>query len=187
LRVDKDRIYGERLALRCRRGDRDAFEELVHTWEKRLFYYVRRLVDHEEDAWDILQQTWVHALGGIGSLKEPGDLPAWLYGIARNTAMRHWRKEYRDRRRREEPNDEIPCGETMSQEVRFENAEQVHHALGSLSRAHREVLTLFFLADLSTEEMARVLDVPPGTVRSRLFYAKRALRDHLEREDATDA
>jgi RNA polymerase sigma-70 factor (ECF subfamily) len=65
----------------------------------------------------------------------------------------------------------------------FEDAEQVHRALGRISLPHREVLTLFFLEDLSQEQMAEVLGIPLGTVKSRLSYAKRALRSVLEQEE----
>ena len=65
----------------------------------------------------------------------------------------------------------------------FEDAERVHRALGCVSLAHREVLTLFFLEDLSQEQMAEVLGIPLGTVKSRLSYAKRTLRSVLQQEE----
>jgi hypothetical protein len=58
----------ELLVLRCKRGDRAAFDEMVRQWEGRLFYYVRRLVAAEEDAWDVLQQTWINVFRDIKSL-----------------------------------------------------------------------------------------------------------------------
>jgi DNA-directed RNA polymerase specialized sigma24 family protein len=67
----------------------------------------------------------------------------------------------------------------------FDDAEQIHFGLGRLSLAHREVLTLFFLQDLSLEEIAAVLEVPVGAVRSRLYHAKRALRAVLEMEESS--
>src|SRR5207248_6630276 len=82
-------VYGELLALRCQRGDRAALEELVRAWEKRLFYFIRRLVDNEADAWDVLQQTWVRVLSGIGALREPRSLGPWLYRVARHAAFNH--------------------------------------------------------------------------------------------------
>ena len=66
--------------------------------------------------------------------------------------------------------------------LELEDAEQVHRGLASLSRPHREVLTLFFLEDMSVEEVASVLGVPPGTVKSRLHYAKRSLRKVIAEE-----
>jgi len=71
----KDTIYNELLVIRCRRGDNDAFKELIGNWERRIFYYIRRLVGDEQDAWDILQETWIKAFKGIGRLREPARLP----------------------------------------------------------------------------------------------------------------
>ena len=76
---DKQAILLELLVLRCKKGDKSAFDELVRQWEGRLGYFVRRLVATEEDAWDILQQTWIKAFKGIRSLNDPQRLPTWLY------------------------------------------------------------------------------------------------------------
>jgi RNA polymerase sigma-70 factor, ECF subfamily len=183
LPTDKQDILKELLILRCKRGDNRAFEELVHDWEDRLFYYVRRLVATEEDAWDVLQQTWMKAFKAIKSLDAPRSLPTWLYRIARCTAASHWRDQYRTDNHREEDAD---LGQTAApeEEMRFDDAEQVHFGLSRISLTHREVLTLHFLDDLSLEQMAEVLDIPTGTVKSRLHYAKRALHAVLERQEA---
>lgn len=178
---EKEAIYQELLVLRCRRREKDALEELIGNWERRLFYYVRRLVGNEEDAWDILQQTWLKVLRGIGRLREPRSLPTWLYRIARNTAMSHLRIEY-SKRALFEGNGDVSGAEANADTFHFDDAEQVHYALSKLSLPHREVLTLHFLEDLSLEEIAQVVGIPPGTVKSRLYYAKRALRAVLERE-----
>lgn len=68
---DREAVARELLAVRCRRGDRAALEELIRTWEGRLLYFIRRLVRDEADAWDVLQKTWVKVLAGIGSLEDP--------------------------------------------------------------------------------------------------------------------
>lgn len=179
--TEKQAIYHELLVLRCRRGQKDALEELVRSWEKRLFYYIRRLIDDEQDAWQILQDTWVKVLVGIKKLREPRKLPSWLYTIARNTAIGHLRKEYarqtllgRDK--------ELSDIEDKTDNLAFENAQQVHFGLGKISLHHREVLTLFFLQDLSLAEIAEVLQIPAGTVKSRLYHARRALKTVLEKE-----
>ncbi len=179
---DKQAILLELLVLRCKRGERLAFDELVRQWEGRLGYYVRRLVATEEDAWDVLQQTWMKVVKGIRALDDPQRLPTWLYQIARCTAISHWRSHYRNQARIEE-NTDLAEFAAPDDGHRFEDADRVHLALGRVSLAHREVLTLYFLDDLSLEQMAAVLDIPLGTVKSRLCYAKRALRDVLERED----
>lgn len=172
--TEKEAIYYELLVLRCRRGQRNALEELIRTWEGRLFYYIRRLIDDEQQAWQILQQTWVKVLGGIRKLREPRKLPSWLYKIARNTAMSHLRAEYSNRALLEE-NKNLADVEDNGDNLAFEDAEQVHYGLGQISLHHREVLTLLFLQEMSVERVAEVLEIPAGTVKSRLYHARRAL------------
>jgi RNA polymerase sigma factor (sigma-70 family) len=179
---NKQAILLELLVFRCKRGEKQAFDELIRQWEGRLLYYVRRLVATEEDAWDVLQQTWIKVLKGIKALDDPQRLPTWLYQIARRTAASHWRGHYREQARMEENADLAELAEA-EEGWQFEDAEQVHRALARISLAHREVLTLFFLEDLSLEQIAEVLAVPLGTVKSRLCYAKRALRAILERKE----
>jgi RNA polymerase sigma-70 factor (ECF subfamily) len=181
LATDKATILQELLLLRCKRGDAGAWAELVRAWEKRLFFYVRRLVASEEDAWDVLQQTWLKAVPGIKSLHDARRLPAWLYTVARRTAMSHWRGHFREQCRLNEKAERMVAPDG-GEEHEFENAEEVAVGMSRISLEHREVLTLFFLDDLSLDEMAAVLSVPVGTVKSRLYYAKRALRAVLEQE-----
>src|SRR5262245_11062787 len=172
---DKDAVASELLALRCRRGDRPALDELIRTWEPRLLYFIRRLVRDEADAFDVLQAAWVRILNGIGSLSDARSLAPWLYRIARNTALSH----LRSMATAQESLDDQPAAFASLQadgQFDFADAEQVHRGLLSLSLPHREVLTLFFLEEMSVEEVASVFGVPPGTVKSRLHYAKRALR-----------
>ncbi len=179
---DKNTILQELLVLRCQRGEKQAFDDLIRLWEDRLFYYVRRLTASEEDAWDALQQTWIKVFKGIRLLREPERLPAWLYRTARCAAMSHWRSLRRAQDHLEEGD---VANEFFASEEndRFDDAEEVHRGMSLLSVAHREALTLFFLEDLSLDEMAEVLEISPGTVKSRLHYAKQALRVVLERKE----
>jgi RNA polymerase sigma-70 factor (ECF subfamily) len=176
---DKDAVARELLALRCRRGDRAALEELIRTWERPLLYFIRRLVEDEADAWDVLQKTWLRVLRGVGALGDPRSLAPWLYRVARNTALSHVGACTPPHEPLEDRPDER-ADDPASALIEFEDAEQVHRGLLALSLSHREVLTLFFLEDLSVEEVATVLGVPPGTVKSRLHYARHALRKVIE-------
>lgn len=179
---DREAVARELLAVRCRRGDRAALEELIRTWEGRLLYFIRRLVRDEADAWDVLQKTWVKVLAGIGSLEDPRSLLPWLYRIARNTARTYARRKERDY---EVLNDRPDPGavDPADEMIEFEDAEHIHRGLLKLSLPHREVLTLYFLEDLSVEEVAVILGVPAGTVKSRLHYARLALRKVIEGGD----
>ena len=184
---ESERILLELLVLRCRRGDAGAWRELIRLWERRLFYYVRRLVGGERDAWDVLQQTWLAAYKALPTLNEPGALRAWLYRIAHRQAVSHLR--HAGAAPDAGATDlgqaaEVPDGGSDDPSFSAETAERVHVALSKLSLAHREVLTLYFLEDAPVEEIATVLDVPEGTVKSRLFHAKRALRAAIERGGA---
>src|SRR3954468_14715733 len=105
------------LLHRCRAGDADALEELVRRWERKLFYYVRRLLPQEEDAWDVLQMTWVRVIGGIGKVRDADALVPWVYRIPRNPAMTH-RKSLLARERCIDPTasiDELARGEPIEQ------------------------------------------------------------------------
>jgi len=178
--TEKERICAELLALRCRRGERGALEELVRAWEDRLFYFIRRLVPSEEDAWDALQETWMKVIRGIGKLQYPERLSPWLFSIARASAMDRMRAVYANHR--EEPVENDTLEQFPAEIDEFDDAERVHRGLNRISLPHREALTLHFLEDFSIEEMADILGIPPGTVKSRLYHAKRALRAVLERE-----
>ena len=188
MRDDAEAILCELLVLRCRRGDAAAWREVIGLFERRLFYYLRRLVgDAERDAWDVLQHTWMEAYRGIHRLAEPRALRTWLYRIAHCQAVSHARRAGRETQATDDATDvgDLPAeaaGAGADPFAAAEAAEQVHAGLARLSLPHREVLTLHFLEDLPIEEIAAVLGVPPGTVKSRLHYAKLALRDALERE-----
>lgn len=177
--MDKDSIYNQLLVLRCRQGTDGAWEELVSRWERPLLYYIRRMVEDEQEAWQILQETWLHVVKGIPTLKYPEFLPKWLYSICRKMIMTYYRKHHRDMQYLQ---DTLNNGEVKDVEpgTHFENAEAVHWGLMQLSPAFREVLTLFFLQDLSLDEIAEVLKIPAGTVKSRLYYARRQLYKILE-------
>jgi RNA polymerase sigma-70 factor (ECF subfamily) len=175
-------IYDELLVLRCKRREVAAWEELVARWNDRLYYYLRRLIDHEPDAGNALQEVWVHALRGIHSLQDGSRVAPWLYTIARRAAMNHFRHSYACREESGSEAMENEIGSETDAELCLENIELVHFGLAKLGIPEREVLTLYFLEDLTVAEIADLLAVPVGTVKSRLFKARRDLRRILEQE-----
>jgi RNA polymerase sigma-70 factor (ECF subfamily) len=166
------------LVVRFQRGDARAFEELVKFWEQPLFYYLRRVSRSEADALELLQETWLKLFRSLGTLRDPRTLPAFLYTTARHTAISRMRKL--GSQPPESYTDELFDGTAEAEVDAFDNAELVHHALDQLPLAQRESLTLFFLQDLSLEEIAELLDVPVGTVKSRIHYGKLAIKKFLE-------
>jgi len=167
------------LVSRAQQGDRRAFEVLFEQFQPRLRYYVRRLNGNANHTDDILQNVWLKVIRKIDSLSDPQAFVAWLYTIAR--------REVYGQGRIKDPFVEL-TDEHLEQvagngEVTFdaEDATRIHRALARLKPRYREILTLSFLESLSHQEIGQVLGVNPGTLRSRLFYAKQALRQELER------
>lgn len=177
-------LYESLLVLRCQTGDPLAFEELVLLYQPRLRYFLRGMLREGGDVDDLLQETWLDVYRGIARLSEPAAFAAWLYRIARNRAFRVLRK------RREPPRSlggiDPPTKEDEDTHWSAEDAEYLHAALDTLAPEHREVLLLRFIEEMRYEDIARITDCPVGTVRSRLHYAKRALRGVLERMNPHD-
>ena len=178
--MNKDAVYNQLLVVRCQAGRQEAWEELVSRWERPLLYYIRRMVDDEQEAWQLLQETWLHAVRGLGRLQRPEYLPKWLYSICRKNVMTYYRKHHRQIKYEHQSYPEN--GAMDASDLSFENAEAVHWGLTQLPPAFREVLTLFFLQDLTLDEIADVLAIPAGTVKSRLYYARQQLRRILEND-----
>lgn len=174
--TERELILCEYLVLRCRRRDAQAATELAALFQHPLLYYLRRLTGSEHDAWDALQETWLTVFRSLHTLREPRALPAFIYRVARNQAILLLRKRHADQDlclACDLPNPESSTEESFS----AEDASEVYRGLDQLSLAHREVLTLYFLQDLSIDDIAAALEIPAGTVKSRLHYAKKALRN----------
>jgi RNA polymerase sigma-70 factor, ECF subfamily len=176
---EKDFILCELLVLRYRRGDRDAGRQIVELLQRPLLYFLRRLVDSESDAWDLLQETFASVFASLHKLRDTRLLPAFAYRTARNHALMQRRRKHPQSLGEEYEPQAPACGDDDSA-FDAEDAQRIHAAMDKLSLPHREVLALYFLQDLSIEQTAEVLGVSSGTVKSRLHYAKRALRAKLE-------
>jgi RNA polymerase sigma-70 factor (ECF subfamily) len=170
------------LALRCRRRELAAWEELVAEWNDRLRYFVRRLIDHEHDAANVLQEVWLSAFRNIGTLRQDARLAPWLYTIARRAVMNHYRGRYRQDETISAEEESVEAATERDELLDIDNAELIHFGLNRLRLVEREVLTLYFLDDLSVAEIGDVLEIPPGTVKSRLWKARQELRRILDEE-----
>jgi RNA polymerase sigma-70 factor (ECF subfamily) len=168
--------------LRHRSGDQQAVEEIIAYWERPLFYYIRRLVISEQDAWDALQEVWLNMIRRIAKLRDPRALPAWLYSVAHNAAISHLRKNPSFEPLPEEdqrpgiPDDEV------GPSFQCHEAALIHWGLDQLNRPHREVLSLHFLEGFTLAEIAGIVGAPVGTVKSRMHHAKKTLRHILDQE-----
>jgi RNA polymerase sigma-70 factor (ECF subfamily) len=179
LRDAARRIYEQVLVLRCQAGDDGAFTELVGLYSGRIGYFVRRMLADAASADDVLQETWLAAFRGLGRLRSPAALPVWLYRIARDKACH----ELRRRRQWVELADDAAAPDDPAAgepPLAPEQAAAIHRGLERLAPPHREVLVLRFLEDMTYEDIAEVTGCPVGTVRSRIHYARQALRREME-------
>lgn len=176
----------------ARTGDRAAFGRLVQALQDRLYNAVHRMVRRPEDAMDVTQETFTKALAGIGEFRGESKPYTWLFRIAMNCAISRQRKEtvrkatsidasvgsddgaLRDRLDGRGPT-------PMEGAIRNERVEQVRAALARLDPDERAILVMRDVDGMEYVEMAQVLDVPLGTLKSRLFRARMALRAAIER------
>lgn len=173
-----DRVQFEWLALRCQMGDPAAFADLIAVTERPLLYYATSLTRNQDAALDVLQDVWLKVVRGIRSLKDPGSLKPWLYAITHRVAVDRIRRDYkRDKAEEALLEDAFSVDEPSFDE---EDAIAIRDALSRLGVKHREVLVLHFLHDLSILEIANVVGCSEGTVKSRIHYAKRQLKQILE-------
>jgi RNA polymerase sigma-70 factor (ECF subfamily) len=177
--MEQDNLSNAILVLKCQRRDEKAFREIVNSWEPRLYYYLRRIVENENDVWDILQETWLAVFKNIRKLEDPLKFPTWLYRIGHNNAVNLLRKQNRYAQMTIEQTADYCQNNTTVLTVN-EQTELVHELLVKLKLAHREVLTLHFLEGFSIQEMAQIIGVSGGTVKSRLYYAKHKLHEALK-------
>ena len=173
----ENRTLFEWIALRCQSGEADAFEDLIAAMERPLLYYATSLTGNMDSGLDVLQEVWIKAFRGIGKLKDPAALRSWLYSITHGIAVdRVRRKMSRERAEAVEVEDFQEAGEPSFAE---EDAAAIHEALREIGLKHREVLVLHFLEDLSMAEIAEVVGCSEGTVKSRIHYAKLAIKKTL--------
>jgi RNA polymerase sigma-70 factor (ECF subfamily) len=173
-----------RLVEAAQEGDRDAFGDLVQRYQDRLFNTMLRIAGSREDAADAVQDAFVQAYLKLETFRGDAQFFTWLYRIAMNVALS------RQRRTRaigsldaaKDCAGEEPMDATNSPEQRLlvqEQVEQVQSALADLGEQHRKILVLREMEGCSYEVIADILELPVGTVRSRLFRARMQLREKL--------
>jgi RNA polymerase sigma-70 factor (ECF subfamily) len=176
---EAERLYERLLVLRCQTGDDNAYRELVGRFGPRLRYFLRKLVSRVDRADDLAQEVWIDVLRQLPRLRDAAAFRPWLYRIAHGKAML-------DGRRNGRLPATVPHVESIAskEEASFsaEDAARIHAALDQLEPAHREVLVLRFLEELTYEEIGQIVECPVGTVRSRIHYAKAALERLLRPE-----
>jgi RNA polymerase sigma factor (sigma-70 family) len=170
--------HDEWLVVRCQLGERPAFDALIDRWHAPLWRYVRQLTSNDDVAKEIAQEVWLRVIRGINRVHDGTKWRAWLFGIARRVLMDRLRAQYAMPLAAETEIADVPVEDPAVDPEVLSAA--LHDELAKLPLIEREVLTLFYLRELSLGEVADILDVPIGTVKSRLFRARHLLRRELE-------
>jgi RNA polymerase sigma-70 factor, ECF subfamily len=166
--------------LQAQSGSREALDELFKSVQEPLFRYIVTVVNDRHLAEDVLQEVFIRIYRKLRWLREPQAFRAWSYQIATREAFRYLKRErlWTDQVRDEGALNVIPVAEPVYSP---ELVQQLPELVGDLSPASRAVIVLYYLHELSLVETAAVLDVPVGTVKSRLAYGLESLRRRLEK------
>ena len=183
LRPDADETE---LLERARNGDSEAFGALVERYQRRVVGVAQAVVHNQDDAVELAQETFVRAYENLAKFESRSSFSTWLYRIAANLSIDFRRREGRHQiLRGEDAETEInrlpsPRGDSYQETVRTELSKRIKEALKELTPEHRAVILLREVEGLSYDEISDVLQVPRGTVMSRLHYARGRMRATLK-------
>ena len=168
----------------CQQGDRSAYELIVKRYGARAIGVARAILRDASLAEDVAQEAFVRAYRAIARFDLTLPFYPWLYRILKNCCFTALKKRTRTRAVSLDAEDAPPVAaapnDPSSGATRTELKEQVHWAMEQVSEKHREILHLSHFQGLAYKEIAACLDIPIGTVMSRLWAARRALRKVLE-------
>ena len=173
----------EHIIARARRGDADAFEQLVEAYRNQVFRLALRMCGNEADADEVAQEAFLSAWKGLPNFRGESRFSTWLYQLTTHAAIDLLRREKRQAAAEDIDGITAPDdGPSPQQQAeRAETRREVRAALMQLPEEYRQVLLLRFMQELSYEEIGQALKLPAGTVKSRLNRAKAQLKDILSR------
>jgi RNA polymerase sigma-70 factor (ECF subfamily) len=174
-------LIDELLVMEAQSGNAKAMEALVSRWQKRLWQYARRLTGNVEAAWDVTQEGWLGIVRGIHRLNDPARFRPWAYCIVTRRANDWIRARAQARKRHDDAVAGPPPSAGPSD---VDVSTDLEGILQRLPVQSRVVLTLYYLEDLGISEVAAVLDVPTGTVKSRLHHARNEFKELWQQSTA---
>lgn len=183
--VGENRILDEYLVIAAQGGDGRAFNLLAHRWQRKLLAHAWRMTGNMEHAHDAAQTGWLEIAAGLRRLADERAFPAWAYRIVSRACTRQIAGAIRRRYLSEHL-----AGDDMAemQGVPFDpdlqlDATRVMGLIQRLPPDQHSAIALFYLEEMSVAEVAVALDIPVGTVKTRLLHARRRLRSFLEEKE----
>ena len=182
--ADDDR----QVIIRCKKGDKGAFKVLVERYMKRAYYSTLALVGNHSDAVDLSQQAFVKAYRAIKRFDSEREFFPWLYKILRNLCFTHLKKISKERAQSLTPGEDVRPVEIADSTYephaiaeRNELVQVLWKELSEMEADEKEIIMLRDIEGLSYKEIAASLDIPIGTVMSRLFNARKKLRERMKK------
>lgn len=177
--MKKDERSDERIyVIQAQLGDDDAFMKLVDRYSGRLLYYIRRLLEDADRSDDVLQDVWLAVYKKIHTVRDASAFSVWLYRTARNRAFRLLKDE--SRYVFVEQYNESDFIDDDRDSLLFDDIDKLHRVLTTLPPEQKEVIVLRFFEEMNYQEISDIMGCSIGTVRSRIHYAKLALRKKME-------
>jgi len=178
---DARQVLTEWLVLKAQAGDEQAFADLYALWAKDLCRLAAVQVEHRIHAEEVAQNAWVSIARSLRRLHDPACFPRWAFRILDRRCADWIRRRQVDRTRSDAlpSENELPPAETAVAESN--DAIALREAIARLEPDARKLLHLFYELGLSVAEIAEVLDVPAGTIKSRLFTVRESLKQQIER------
>ena len=164
-----EQLVDEVLVMDCQSGSVKALEILVCRWQKRLWRYAYRLVGDSEAAWDITQESWLGIIKGLRKLQDPANFRSWAYRITTNKSIDWIRKNKSVK--------QLSIEEIEEQQSSRKKDTGVKELLEKLDIRKKAVLNLYYFEHLSVPEISVALKIPKGTVKSRLYKARKELKE----------
>lgn len=174
-------ITDTELVQRCKRGDRNAFRQLYQRYHSRVRSTLYSLCGTAVLD-DLEQDVFLRAWQGLPKLRKPATFSTWLYRICWNIASDQRRRFAKQKERDSRLNTSEFSENQASDLMHLHYQELVHQGLQTLTLEHRVILVLHDLEDVPQKEIAKILAIPTGTVKSRLFHARSTLRQHLQQQ-----
>lgn len=174
----QSRLLDEYWVVSAQAGDREAWNRLAQRWEARLVAHARRLLDDPDAAQDAAQNAWGEIVRGIGGLQDARAFPAWAYRITSRACAHRIRDAVQARALKQAYASEPLAHMAEPDEPSAMAALQA--AIRQLPGGERAAIALYYFEELRVAEVAVALDVPVGTVKTRLMHARRKLRVILE-------
>ncbi len=175
------------LVVASQKGDQDAFAQLVQMHQRRVFNLVFRMLQNYEEANEVAQETFLAAWQGLPSFRGDSRFSTWLYRIAYNCCLKQLEVRKREKalqasiQEEEQLWQQENCDSQVSAELEVRGSQAlVREYLSQLPAKYRIVLVLRHLQEMTYEEMAEILMVPIGTIKTHLFRARRLLKERLE-------